>query len=52
MHGKKMLPKKDGRQEQPKKPYMTPKLIIHGSLKEITGKIPGGSDGSGRKAHS
>ena len=37
---------------QPKKPYKTPQLIVHGTLDVITkAKGQGGSDGAGTKSH-
>ncbi len=37
--------------KEPKQPYITPKLIVHGTLEEITKKIGGVTDGQGTKSH-
>ena len=45
---------KDRIKEDPKEPkqsYITPKLIVHGTLEEITKKIGGVTDGAGTKSH-
>jgi hypothetical protein len=34
--------------KEPKKSYATPKLIVHGTLEEITKKIGGVTDGAGQ----
>jgi hypothetical protein len=34
---------KKGVQKQPKKPYRTPQLTVHGSVEKITGRSGGGS---------
>jgi hypothetical protein len=37
---------------QPKKPYKTPQLIVHGTLEVITmAKLVGQTDGAGFKSH-
>lgn len=41
--------KKDPKQSR--KPYLTPQLIVHGTLEGITKKIPGHTDGAGTKSH-
>ena len=39
--------------KEPKQSYTTPKLIVHGTLEEITKspKVGGASDGQGTKSH-
>jgi hypothetical protein len=47
-----MKPNKKAQQKVPKKGYVTPQLIIHGSVEKITGggPIPGGTDQASRSA--
>jgi len=39
--------------KEPRRPYSTPKLIVHGTLEEITKspKVGGSTDGPGTKSH-
>jgi hypothetical protein len=47
-----MKPDKKAQQKVPKKGYVTPRLIIHGSVEKITGGGPvtGGTDAGSRTA--
>ena len=46
-----MKPDKKAQQKVPKKVYVTPRLIIHGSVEKITGGGPvGGTDAASKTA--
>ena len=53
MNKEKERGKKEDIQCQPKKPYKTPQLTVHGTLEVITKSPKGGgsSDGAGSKSH-